>query len=106
MWNGTFNCICAITGLDTHGAIFASQASEIFISEVLKELFAAACGTLGRKLDDEMRDYALPLTKKLSPIVPSMLQDARKNAEMEVEALCGNIWRAAEAHGVETPRIQ
>jgi len=77
-----------------------------FINGVLDELYEVACATLGRRVDRQLRDYALPLTKDISQIVPSMLQDARKGVEMEVEALCGNVWRAAERAGVQAPRLQ
>jgi len=106
-WNGSWNTICAATGLDTQSFIKSSPEAKELVVNLLREIVVTA-EALGVKMDpiDSLIEDHVGWTLKAPPIVPSMLQDAQKGAQMEVEVLCGNIWRAAEKVGVETPNIK
>lgn len=106
-WNGSWNTICAVTGLDTQSFIKSSPQAKELVINLLREIVitAEALGVKMDPIDSLIKDH-VGWTIKAPPIVPSMLQDARKGAQMESEVLCGNIWRAAEKVGVETPNIK
>ena len=83
LFNGCYSTVCAATAATTTTAAEApitEQEVDSFFEELSEK----------RKLDT----------------VPSMLQDAQKGIEMEADALCGNICRIAEQHGVDTPRMR
>ncbi|RPA97866.1 6-phosphogluconate dehydrogenase C-terminal domain-like protein [Choiromyces venosus 120613-1] len=106
-WNGSWNTICAATGLDTQSLISSSPEAKEMVVNLLREIVMTA-EAMGVKMDpiDSLIEDHVGWTLKAPPIVPSMLQDARKGAQMEVEVLCENIWRAAEKVGVKTPNIK
>ncbi|PWW75524.1 6-phosphogluconate dehydrogenase C-terminal domain-like protein [Tuber magnatum] len=106
-WNGCWNTVCAATGLDTQSLIQSSPEAKELIIDLLREI-AMTAEAVGIKMDpiDSLIEVHVGWTLEAPPIVPSMLQDARKGVQMEVEVLCGNIWRAAEKVGVKTPHIK
>ncbi|KAG0638959.1 2-dehydropantoate 2-reductase [Tuber brumale] len=106
-WNGSWNTVCAATGLDTQCLIKSSPEAKELVINLLQEIVATA-EAVGIEMDpiDSLIEDLVGWTLKAPPITPSMLQDARKGAQMEVEVLCGNIWRAAEKAGVKTPNIK
>ncbi|KAI5794306.1 ketopantoate reductase PanE/ApbA C terminal-domain-containing protein [Peziza echinospora] len=121
VWNGCWNVICVLTGLDTHSVIESSKYSEELVKSVTLEIVRTARRVLGIDgvdgneipgIDEDLKKtwdveervgMNLSLAAQTVPITPSMLQDARKGIEMEVEVLCGNIVREAQKHGVDTP---
>ncbi|CUS11704.1 unnamed protein product [Tuber aestivum] len=106
-WNGCWNTICAATGLDTQSLIQSSPQAKELVINTLREIVMTA-EAVGIKMDpiDSLIEDHVGWTLKAPPIVPSMLQDARKGVQMEVDVLCGNIWRAAEKAGVKAPNIK
>lgn len=105
-WNGSYNVICAITGLDTATYLGTSPEAVELIREVIHEIARTANAT-GAQLDEEkLANKYIDWTYTGPPIIPSMLQDAKNGVPMEIEVLCGNIWRIAEKLGVETPHIK
>lgn len=105
-WNGSWNVLCAVTGLDTQEYIASSVEAVGLVREVIGEI-ARTANASGVKIDGEaLEELQVGRTCRGPSIVPSMLQDARNGVEMEVEALCGNVWRIADRCGVEVPRIK
>lgn len=105
-WNGSYNVICAITGLDTKMYLATSPEAVELVREVIREI-AHTANAAGSRIDvEELVKKHVDWTYNGPIVVPSMLQDARNGVQMEIEVLCGNVWRIAEKLGVETPRIK
>lgn len=105
-WNGSYNVICAITGLDTAAYLATSPEAVELIREVIREISRTANAAGARVDEEELANRYIDWTYTGPSIIPSMLQDARNGVPMEIEVLCGNVWRIAEKLGVETPRIK
>lgn len=105
-WNGSYNVICAITGLDTEAYLATSPEAVELIREVIWEIARTANATGAQVDGEELANKYIDWTYTGPPVIPSMLQDARNGVPMEIEVLCGNVWRIAEKFGVETPRIK
>lgn len=105
-WNGSYNVICAITGLDTTTYLATSPEAVELIREVIREISRTANATGAQVNEEALVSKYIDWTYAGPPIIPSMLQDARNGVPMEIEVLCGNVWRIAEKLGVETPRIK
>ena len=124
IFNGSWNPITALTGLDTHGLIRqGSSTAMLMVSRLAKEIYKVASSS-GVVLPSDLPSRTLSSAREAAPIVPSMLQDVRKKRPMEIEALCGecclriphgdnwlishqgNIWRHADKVGVPVPTIK
>lgn len=95
-----------MTGLSTHDVLHSTPEVANLILEMVREIAETAKAHDGIEFDEKTKEWQIARTYDLPSIVPSMLQDAQKGVEMEVEGLCGNIWRKAEALGVQTPRVK
>jgi 2-dehydropantoate 2-reductase len=105
-WNGSWNVVCAATNLDTQSFLASSPQAVELVEKIIREV-AKTANAAGVKIDaDTLVEDRMGWTLKAPPIVPSMLQDARKGLQMELEAYCGNVWRIAESVGVEVPCIK
>ena len=90
LWNGTFNTLCALTGLDV-GQLQSSGGRESLLVPMMWELISIAKAADGVEWDD-----AEGLVRKLAyglpddtPYRPSMLVDADQGRMMEVETILG-----------------
>jgi 2-dehydropantoate 2-reductase len=86
IFNGAWNPMTAICGLDTHSLI-ASPYLEI-VRQLAQETFNVAVG-LGVSLPKDVPEKTIDFAKNNPSITPSMLQDARGKRLMEVDSLCG-----------------
>ncbi|KAI0475428.1 ketopantoate reductase PanE/ApbA-domain-containing protein [Xylariaceae sp. FL0804] len=92
LWNGTFNPLCALSGLDTHGLLRAGGrwGRGAAAARAMAEVAAVAAAATGAPLDPGLPRALLDVTARGPPITPSMLQDVRAGrGPVEVEALCG-----------------
>lgn len=131
VWNGCWNVLCGVSGLDTHAYLASSPRARGAVRAVSRELVAVAKRALGvvgpdgqlasegegeGKVSKEVLklwcdesatvERNVTVAERVVPIIPSMLQDARKGAEMEVEAFCGEVVRVGERLGVEIPVLK
>lgn len=118
LFNGCYSTVCAATGLSSMGAWSMPGGKELIMSlghEIRRTAAAAAAATAATTTtaaevpitEQEVDSFFEELSEKRKlDTVPSMLQDAQKGIEMEADALCGNICRIAEQHGVDTPRMR
>lgn len=90
LWNGAFNPLCAITGLDTRQLLRSSSLFRDSVAKIMDETFdiAAAAGVV---LDSRLPQSLIEITENAPSIVPSMLQDVRAKRPMEIESLCGGF---------------
>lgn len=87
IWNGAFNPIAALSGMNTH-QIMSSPPHLDMIKRIMKETYQVAKAS-GVALDEHIIEQLLLTTMNSTPVVPSMLQDARACKPMEIEPLCG-----------------
>ncbi|KAF5103230.1 hypothetical protein D0Z03_000274 [Geotrichum reessii] len=108
LWNGTFNTLCAVLDLPTNG-IFDSGLDGL-ARQVMTEIWEVADKILGpgNWLPREHIDAVFQFTKDRVPpgFLPSTLQDVRRGTQVEIEAIVGNLIRAAEEVNVPVPTVK
>jgi 2-dehydropantoate 2-reductase len=123
IWNGAFNPIAALSGLNTHQIMSSSKHVDM-IRQIMKETCQVA-KTSGVAFDDHIVEQLLATTRSSAPVYPSMLQDAIAGKPMEVEPLSGktgspkhfdgnsltssdlgNVCRLADTYGLRTPTLR
>ena len=87
LFNGAWNPIAALTGLDTHQLLDKPIYLEI-IQRLVEEIYTVAIKS-GAVLPADLPARTVQFAQTAAPIVPSMLQDAKHKRTMEIEALCG-----------------
>lgn len=87
IWNGAFNPIAALSGLNTH-QIMSSPKHVDMIRQIMKETCQVARAS-GVAFDDRIVEQLLATTRSSAAVYPSMLQDAIAGKPMEVEPLSG-----------------
>jgi 2-dehydropantoate 2-reductase len=87
LWNGAFNTIAAIAGMNTHQLLSSPKHLEL-VTQIMRETCHVAKAS-GVPLEDDLVERLVAMTSHRAPVVPSMLQDARASKPMEVESLCG-----------------
>lgn len=105
VWNAAFNpASVAGGGLDT-AAMLATDEGEAVIRRAMSEIcaVAAACGYPQR--DDLIEDH-LAGTRRMPPYKTSMALDFEQGREMEVEAILGNVVRAARRERLAVPVLE
>jgi 2-dehydropantoate 2-reductase len=123
IWNGAFNPIAALSGLNTH-QIMSSPKHVDMIRQIMKETCQVARAS-GVAFDDHIVEQLLATTRSSATVYPSMLQDAIAGKPMEVEPLSGktsfqkhfnghlltisdlgNVCRLADTYGLRTPTLR
>jgi len=87
IWNGAFNPIAALSGLNTH-QIMVSPKHVDMIRQIMKETCQVARAS-GVPFDDHIVEQLLATTRSSAAVYPSMLQDAIAGKPMEIEPLSG-----------------
>ncbi|RPA75905.1 hypothetical protein BJ508DRAFT_242885 [Ascobolus immersus RN42] len=100
VWNGTFNVMCALTGLDSKGVLAQGPSMESTLRRLGKEIEVVA-KAIGVHTYDAVEEAVINDARRLPGFEPSMLQDVRAGREMEVEGFCGNVVRLGKGKGVE-----
>jgi 2-dehydropantoate 2-reductase len=86
IFNGAWNPMTAITGLDTHQLLASPHVH--MVRQLATETWKVA-RQMGIMLPDDLPDRTIEAAKMNPSIAPSMLQDRRRHRVMEVESLCG-----------------
>ena len=105
VWNAPFNpASVAGGGLDT-AAMLATGEGENMIRRAMMEVcaVAAACGHPQREglIEDHIAG-----TRRMPPYKTSMALDFEQGREMEIEAILGNVVRAARRESVAAPTLE
>jgi 2-dehydropantoate 2-reductase len=87
IFNGAWNPMTAITGLETHPLIASPYL--VMVRQLAQETFNVAVGS-GVSLPQDLPEKTIQSAMNNPSMAPSMLQDARKNRLMEVGPLCGS----------------
>jgi 2-dehydropantoate 2-reductase len=86
IFNGAWNPMTAITGLETH-QLLASPHLQM-VRQLATETYHVAV-QMGISLPKDLPDRTIELARINPSMAPSMLQDARKKKLMEIDSLCG-----------------
>lgn len=103
-WNVPFNGLSVV--LDTTTDRIMADASSRSLAAQLMDEVAAAAAWEGKPIPREFLDRLLADTAVMKPYQTSMKLDFDQGRPMEVEAIFGNPFRAAQAAGVATPRLE
>jgi 2-dehydropantoate 2-reductase len=87
LWNGAFNTMAAISGMNTHQLLSSPKHLEL-VTQIMRDTYQVAKAS-NVSLENDIIERLLATTMSSAPVVPSMLQDAMAGKPMEVESLCG-----------------
>ena len=119
--NGSWNPVTAILGLETHQLIASSDLGIALVKRLSEEISDVGI-TCGVPLPLDLRSKAMASMRQTHSLTTSMLRDARKHRQMDIETLCGtssldqphdltnilagNIWRQGESVGASAPTMK
>lgn len=108
LWNGSLNMLASILDLST-GVLLDS--TEPLARAMMTEIWTIADSVLGAHSDwvpISKVDDLIIWTHEVVPreFVPSTLQDVRKGNQIELEAIMGNMIRAANRENVNVPTLK
>lgn len=105
VWNAPFNPVSVLAGGADTRTMLQTPGGEDAIRAMMEEVCAAAKAA-GHPLPDDIIEMNIASTHKMPPYYNSMALDYLNKRPMEVEAILGNLVRAAERSGVEVPRLK
>lgn len=88
IFNGAWSPTSALSGMDTQQILRSSVSNVLLVRKLAREVFEVAAKG-GYSLPEDIEHTTFDAVARSAPIIPSMLQDARKGRPMEIEALCG-----------------
>jgi 2-dehydropantoate 2-reductase len=104
VWNTPFNPISILgNGLDT-AAMLRTEADRTFIRDAMLEVCAVAAAD-GHPQSPKLVEALIAATLKMPAYKTSMALDQENGRPMEIEAILGNVVRAARKLGVSTPKL-
>jgi 2-dehydropantoate 2-reductase len=104
VWNIPYNGLSVLLNANTDELMRNLDARQL-IEGIMREVVAdaRACGVA---LDDAIVATMLANTEKMAPYRTSMKIDFDEGRPMEIEAIFGNPWRAAQAAGARSPLLE
>ncbi|RDW82788.1 hypothetical protein BP6252_03900 [Coleophoma cylindrospora] len=101
LWNGTFNTICAINGMDV-GQVCRSEGRDKLLIPMMKEIWntARAAGVDLPESAIQAQAFRVPDN---STFRPSMLIDVDYGRPMELEVILGSVLKRAEQTSTPAP---
>ena len=104
VWNIPYNALSVLLDATT-ADIMADPAGRAMAADLMREV-AGAAAACGKCIEDEFIRHMLDVTAEMAPYRPSMKIDYDAGRPMEVEAILGRPFRAAQAAGASCPRIE
>lgn len=105
VWNTAFNPISILGGgLDT-AAMLRTEEDRAFIRKAMQEVCAIAAAA-GHPQSPKLIDALIATTLKMPAYKTSMALDYEHKRAMEIEAILGNVVRAAQRLGVPAPTLE
>ncbi|KAJ1973605.1 hypothetical protein H4R35_004029 [Dimargaris xerosporica] len=109
VWNGTFNPISVLSGLnDTYAMTHHPQVYKLLVS-VARELWSTGEAVMGRPIAtvSEITDAESYIQASMEyRFQPSMLQDYLAGRPMEIDALVKQPLELARKHNIPTPHLE
>ncbi len=103
VWNIPFNALAVLLNAKTDALMADPQLVDL-IRAIMQEVTATAAG-YGRGIPDSFIEERLAHTQAMKPYTPSTKVDFDAGRELEVEAIWGNPYRAAQKIGIPTPHL-
>ncbi|GAB4215543.1 MAG: putative 2-dehydropantoate 2-reductase [Synechococcales cyanobacterium] len=103
VWNIPFNALAVLLSAQTD-AMMRDPELVALIQEVMQEVQQTAAA-YGREIPNTFVEGRLEHTRRMQPYTPSTQVDFAAGRELEVEAIWGNPWRAAQQKGIPTPHM-
>lgn len=100
--NAAINPLTALLEVP-NGALLESAEARALMAAVAEETAAVACGAGVSLPFLDPAAQVETVARKTAANDSSMLQDMRRGAPTEIDAICGEIWRTAEAEGIPAP---
>ncbi|MEO5363039.1 MAG: 2-dehydropantoate 2-reductase [Magnetococcus sp. DMHC-8] len=104
VWNAAFNPL-SVLGQATTREILSHPDTAQLVQEIMTEVCRVAAAT-GHPLPEGIVQKNLEATRRMKPYKTSMLLDYWAGRSMEVDAILGNVIRAARRHHVAVPRME
>jgi 2-dehydropantoate 2-reductase len=104
VWNTPFNSLSVLERADTSKIINNPETSKLAV-EIMKEVCATAEAN-GHKLPDSIIDDNVEYTKSYPPYKTSMLIDFENGRPLEVDAIVGNVIKAAKSKNITVPHLE
>ncbi|MEN9219817.1 MAG: putative 2-dehydropantoate 2-reductase [Thermostichales cyanobacterium BF4_bins_65] len=101
VWNIPFNALAVLLNARTDQLMGDPELVGL-VAEIMGEVTATAAG-YGRLIPDQFIAERLEHTRTMKPYIPSTKVDFDAGRELEVEAIWGNPYRAAQKIGIPTP---
>lgn len=104
VWNATFNPISILGGVLDTAAMLRTEADRAFIAEAMREVCEIAAA-LGYPQPPKIVDAMIRNTQAMPAYKTSMALDYEQARPLEIEAILGNVVRAAERTGTAAPTL-
>jgi 2-dehydropantoate 2-reductase len=102
LWNATFNPISIMGGVLDTAIILRTEEDRRFVRTAMMEI-AAVAAAAGYAIAPEVIDKLIAATRDMPPYKSSMALDFENGRPMELEAIIGNVVRAAREREVAVP---
>jgi 2-dehydropantoate 2-reductase len=104
VWNAPFNPVSILGGVLDTAAMLRTEEDRAFIRKAMQEVCATAAAA-GHPQSPKLVDAMIANTIQMPAYKTSMALDYENGRPMEIEAILGNVVRAARANGVATPTL-
>jgi 2-dehydropantoate 2-reductase len=104
LWNATFNPISIMGGALDTAIILRTEEDRRFVRTAMMEI-AAVAAAAGYAIATEVIDKLIAGTLAMPAYKSSMAQDFENGRPMEIEAILGNVVRAAHQREVAVPTL-
>lgn len=104
VWNAPFNPVSILGGVLETTAMVRTEDDRAFIRKAMQEVCATAAAA-GHPQSPKLVDAMIENTQQMPPYKTSMALDYENGRPMEIEAILGNVVRAADKLGVATPTL-
>lgn len=105
VWNAPFNPLSILGGVLDTSAMLRTPESEAFVRRAMNEVCAIAAA-LDKPQSPKLVEQNLAGTRAMPPYKTSMALDYENGRPLELEAILGNVVRAAKRVNVETPALE
>ena len=102
IWNVPFNPLSVVCGGVTTDVLLRSSSMRVRIRGIMHEVKQAA-SLMGVDISDQFIDEKIRQTKAMVPYKTSMCLDFESGAQIEVDAILGNILRFSKEHHLDLP---
>jgi 2-dehydropantoate 2-reductase len=105
VWNVPYNPVSVLAGGVDTKVISNSPLLEGLCEKLMEEVCAVA-EAYGKKMPEDIVLRNLEYTRGFPPYKTSMLLDWENGRQLEVEAIVGNVVRAANAKNIDVPHLE